>query len=150
MKNEEKILTILEAIQEQIAEMHEQIDSIQAEQTQMRGQISIMQGDVINAKSEISDMHGSLIKANSEIKRVSGTAAVTHRAINAMQEEITGVRHSVAVIEVEHGQKLGALFDNMVMTGDFLSEFRQLRETVDKLDFGKEVLELLEKVGYTV
>jgi chromosome segregation ATPase len=139
---EEKVLSML-------AEMHEQIDNIQSDQKQMRGQMSILQGDVIKMQSEMSSMYGDVIKSRENIKSMSGTLAVTHKTINTMQEEITDVRHSVATIEVEHGQKLGALFDSAVVSTEILEKVEHLQKTVDKLKFGEEVIKITEKIGYT-
>jgi len=142
MNFEEKVLSMLEGIQGQI-------DSVQSEQKQMRGQMSIMQGDVINMQSEMSSMYGDVSKTKDDMKSLRGALVIADKKIDAIQEEITDVRHSVAVIENDHGKKLGALCDNISLAHDLLGEVRELRETVDKLDFGREVLELLERVGYS-
>ncbi|MCL1788759.1 MAG: hypothetical protein FWG33_00190 [Oscillospiraceae bacterium] len=80
MKNEEKILSILESMQNEMTDMRKQMKS-------MDGRMDSMD-----------------------------------RRMDSMQSEMTDMHESISVIEVEHGKKLGALFDAIPYMKEFLKK----------------------------
>jgi septation ring formation regulator EzrA len=115
MKNEERILSILE--------------SMQGQMSTMQGQMSTMQGQMSTMQGQISDLQTGQKEIGSELKEI--------------RSELADVRQSVAVIEHDHGKKIGALYDHMSLSRNLVKEFDELKETVGKLKFGSDVIRLV-------
>jgi hypothetical protein len=90
-------------------------------------------------QGQISDIHGRVTNIESEQKVMQGQ-------ISDLQEQTTNIHNSVVFIEVEHGKKIGALCDALVITEETSQKIDKLQNTVDKLKFGDEVIKLVNIV----
>ena len=115
MKNEERILSILEGMQKEMTGMRGDI-------TEMRGDNIEMRGDIAGLKKEMAGVQEGMKKMNTRM---------------------TDMHNSICKIEIEHGEKLGLLSDSLPMTKIVLQKVDKLQDTVDKLKFGDDVIKLV-------
>lgn len=97
---------IIPCIQQDIMKLQEDIKQLQ----ETVSVIPSMQEDIKQLKEAIPSMQ-------KDIKQLQETVSI----IPSMQEDIRNISKSVAVIEVEHGEKLSLLFDIFDMHADKLT-----------------------------
>ena len=102
------------------AELAQETDSLRAAMA--------TKADIANMATK-DDLAGMATKADiAAIRAELANETASLRANMATKADISELRQAVARIEVEHGQKIGALFDAFELRGD---EIRQLREHMD-------------------
>ena len=98
--------------------------------------LETMQTDVSSLKTDVSslktDMSALKIKVDEIDVKVDDVRAETDRLHN-----------SLAVIERDHGLKLNLLYE---LVPDKLKEVDEIKQTVEKLEFGKEVIRFLSYI----
>lgn len=100
MENTEKSEILLA-----IKELSNKMDDMQKDVDEIKGVIPEMQENIEQLKIVIPEMQENVIQLQKEMKNI------TQIIIPEMQVEIRKISKSVAVIEVEHGEKLDLLFD---------------------------------------
>ena len=98
---------ILLKIYEEQKKMQVQIKDMQWQMEDMQEKISV----IPDMQEQINGMQGQMEDMQEKIS-----------VIPAMQEDIRNISRTVAKIEVEHGQKLDALFDAFTMHSEKLTE----------------------------
>ncbi|MCL1866735.1 MAG: hypothetical protein FWF82_04930, partial [Oscillospiraceae bacterium] len=63
-----------------------------------------------------------------------------------MSIRVNEIHENVAKLEIVHGGKIGALYDSLVGLKESTQDVVELRETVNSLKFGNEVIELVRIV----
>lgn len=100
MENTEKSEILLA-----IKELSNKIDDMQKDVDEIKGVIPEMQENIEQLTIVVSELQENVIQLQKEMKNI------TQIIIPEMQVEIRKISKSVAVIEVEHGEKLDLLFD---------------------------------------
>ncbi len=137
MNNEEKILSILEAMQGSITTMQGSIMTMRGNITTMQGNITTMQGDITTMQGDITTMQGDITKINNRLDMLESEQSEIAAAVKRIDR-------SVLLIENEHGRKIGALFDGYQASLDrdkaIEPRVTKLERTTDRL--GLEMLAL--------
>ena len=133
--NQDLLLKIYEELKEtkekvqDIPEMKKQLEKIPKIKKQLE-EIPKMQGEILEIKKilkEIPKMQGEIL----EIKKIL-------KEIPEMKQELRKISGSVARIEVEHGEKLVALFDAFKMNTEKIQEqdgrITKCEKTLEKHD----------------
>lgn len=100
MENTEKSEILLA-----IKELSNKMDDMQKDVDEIKGVIPEMQENIEQLTIVVSELQENVIQLQKEMKNI------TQIIISEMQVEIRKISKSVAVIEVEHGEKLDLLFD---------------------------------------
>ncbi len=100
MENTEKSEILLA-----IKELSNKMDDMQKDVDEIKGVIPEMQENIEQLTIVVSELQENVIQLQKEMKNI------TQIIIPEMQVEIRKISKSVAVIEVEHGEKLDLLFD---------------------------------------
>lgn len=100
MENTEKSEILLA-----IKELSNKMDNMQKDVDEIKEVIPEMQENIEQLKIVVSELQENVIQLQKEMKNI------TQIIIPEMQVEIRKISKSVAVIEVEHGEKLDLLFD---------------------------------------
>ena len=100
MENTEKSEILLA-----IKELSNKMDDMQKDVYEIKGVIPEMQENIEQLTIVVSELQENVIQLQKEMKNI------TQIIIPEMQVEIRKISKSVAVIEVEHGEKLDLLFD---------------------------------------
>ena len=100
MENTEKSEILLA-----IKELSNKMDNMQKDLDEIKEVIPEMQENIEQLKIVVSELQENVIQLQKEMKNI------TQIIIPEMQVEIRKISKSVAVIEVEHGEKLDLLFD---------------------------------------
>ena len=100
MENTEKSEILLA-----IKELSNKMDDMQKDVDEIKGVIPEMQENIEQLTIVVSELQENVIQLQKEMKNI------TQIIIPEMQVEIIKISKSVAVIEVEHGEKLDLLFD---------------------------------------
>ena len=95
----------MDNMQKDVDEIKEVIPEMQEDIKQLKIVIPEMQEDIKQLKIVVSELQDNVIQLQKEMKNI------TQIIIPEMQVEIRKISKSVAVIEVEHGEKLDLLFD---------------------------------------
>ena len=93
---ENKMDTRLSKIEKEVAQIPE-----------MKSDISTMKSDILKMKDDISGLKREV----SQISEMKKNMAKMQKEIVEIKHDVRKISQSVAVIEVEHGDKLKALFD---------------------------------------
>ena len=88
-----------------IKELSNKMDDMQKDVDEIKGVIPEMQENIEQLTIVVSELQENVIQLQKEMKNI------TQIIIPEMQVEIRKISKSVAVIEVEHGEKLDLLFD---------------------------------------
>ena len=84
-----------------------------------------MKRDLNDTSTEILSAVGDVIR--NEMKEVKDR-------LTNVENDITNIRHSIAVIEIEHGEKLDALYDGWLANTEKLERQSELEARVEKLE----------------
>jgi len=119
----------IDAVMNYLAELTQEIKSIKAVMATKEDLAAMAtKADIANMATK-DDLAGMATKADiAAIRAELANETASLRANMATKADISELRQAVARIEVEHGQKIGALFDAFELRGD---EIRQLREHMD-------------------
>jgi chromosome segregation ATPase len=98
--------------------------------------LETMQTDVSSLKTDVSSLKNDVSSLKNKVDNIETN-------IEQMQKDLTGVRNTVAVIEVEHGRKLNLLYETMP---EKIKKVDELQHTVEKLKFGNEVIRFLSYI----
>lgn len=140
MDNEEKILTILEKMNEKVDSNEDKILSIlseiQTEQKQTNHRlVKLEQGQ---AKLE-QDMNGKI----SEL--LSAIGDVIRNEMKEVNESLSNVENSVVIIENEHGRILGELRDGYLLQQEKQVKYAQLEKRVETLEIDMSAVRMTLK-----
>jgi len=119
MDNEEKILSMLEKMNERFDSLEQQtnqrFDKLEQGQAQTNQRLDKLEQDM---KRDLNDTSTEILSAVEAVIRY----------------ELKGVKHSIAVIEVEHGKKLDALYDGFLMVQEKQEKYANLETRVENLE----------------
>jgi len=117
--NDEKVLNYLIGMEGRINSRFEkletQFDGMQKEITVMQKDITGIKKEQAGMKKEITGMKKEQVKTNQRLNKIEKDVAYAIERAERTSE-------SVAVIEVEHGKKIGVLFDNLSLLQDTVNE----------------------------
>ena len=122
---EEKILTLLEGMQTEQQGMKTELVNIKTEQ----------QG----IKTELSGIHTRLESIETEQQGMK-------QQLTSLDKNVEHIHGSVATIEEVHGQKIGALYDSIVISKELTRDFNELKGAVERIKFGDEVIRFVNAV----
>ncbi|MCL2603270.1 MAG: hypothetical protein FWD90_02190 [Defluviitaleaceae bacterium] len=100
MSNEEKILSMLTYLTTKVEGMEIGLTEVKTDLTEVKTDLTGVKTDLTEFKTDVNTR------------------------FDKMETEFTTLRHIVAKIEIEHGQKLSALFDGYAMQREITVEMR--------------------------
>jgi chromosome segregation ATPase len=143
VNNEEKIISLLESMHSKMGQMQEQLTHVQGQLTQIDGRLTHVEGQLIQIDGRLTHVEGQLTQIDGRLTHVEGQLIQIDGRLTHVEEQLIHVRESVIIIEIEHGRKLGALLDSTVLTKETLQKVDKLQQMVDNLEFGDEVISLV-------
>ena len=125
----EKIIAALECLEQGQADQSMRIEQVQSDlsmrieqvQSDLSMRVEQVQADLSGVKIELSEVKTDL----------SGFKEEANERFDSLQADIRKVSQSVAVIEVEHGNKLRAIYEGIKT---ILIDYERLEVHEDKLD----------------
>ena len=130
MSNEEKIVEMLVQIRDDISELKEGQARLEQEQADLKqGQANLEQGQANLKQGQANLEQGQANLEQGQANLEQGQADLKQGQV-ALVAEVTRIRQSVAVIEIEHGQYLRALGDGFAL---MLDKLEPLPDAVEAL-----------------
>ena len=111
---------ILQAISNLGINLNKRIDNIE----KVVGRIPEMQKDIDDMK-ELVGRIPEMQKDIDDMKELVGNIPEMQKDINSMKEDIRSLQKSVAVIEVEHSEKIKILFDAVLVNSEKIDMLNQ-------------------------
>lgn len=131
MSNEERILSMLEAIQAEQQKTNERLGNLEDGQARLEdGQakletdMSILKDDVSILKEDVSILKEDVSILKEDVFILKEDVSILQEEMSTLKEDVIFVRNTVTRMEQVHGQKLGALFDG----------YMQLTQRADRTD----------------
>ena len=118
--NLNKRIDKIEKIVGRIPEMQKDIDDMK----ELVGNIPQMQKDIDDMKELVGNIP-EMQKDIDDMKELVGNIPQMQKDIDNMKEDIRNLQKSVAVIEVEHGEKIRILFDAVLVNSEKIDMLNQ-------------------------
>ena len=118
--NLNKRIDNIEKIVGRIPEMQKDIDDMK----ELVGNIPQMQKDIDDMKELVGNIP-EMQKDIDDMKELVGNIPQMQKDIDNMKEDIRNLQKSVAVIEVEHGEKIKILFDAVLVNSEKIDMLNQ-------------------------
>ena len=128
--NIEKVVGRIPEMQKDIDDMKELVGNIPEMQKdiddmkELVGNIPEMQKDIDDMKKLVGNIP-EMQKDIDDMKELVGNIPEMQKDINSMKEGIRNLQKSVAVIEVEHGEKIKILFDAVLVNSEKIDMLNQ-------------------------
>ncbi|MCL2386883.1 MAG: hypothetical protein FWC89_04945 [Defluviitaleaceae bacterium] len=119
MNFEEKVLSTLDLLVSEVGEVKTRLTGVETEVAEVKIRLAKVETEVTELKDRVEDLDESVTELKDRVEDLSET---------------------VAVIEVEHGQKLGALFDGYKLVSEGLQRLPEFGETIEKVSMIENVV----------
>ena len=123
----EQLVQLTESVQE-IAHGQKRLDdkvsSLDEKVGRLDDKVSSLDEKVGRLDDKVSQVEGNVSSLGKRLDRVDDNLSSLGKRLDQVDEKVTRVEETVARIENEHGEKIGALFDAFHLRGDQISELK--------------------------
>ena len=109
--NEDKILEYLASIQQSIAGIQEDVAELKEDVAELKEDVAELKEDVAVLQEGVADLNERVVRLEDDSQFIKGV---------------------VAKIEVEHGRKLGAFYDGLLMNREIVNTYDDRLRKVEK------------------
>ncbi|MCI9458070.1 MAG: hypothetical protein HFE44_14060 [Oscillospiraceae bacterium] len=116
--NEDKILEYLASIQQSIAGIQEDVAELKEDVAELKEDVAELKEDVAELKEDVAVLKEGVADLNERVVR--------------LEDDSQFIKGVVAKIEVEHGRKLGAFYDGLLMNREIVNTYDDRLRKVEK------------------
>ena len=107
-------------------------------------------GDVIknemkDVKDRISGVENRIAGVENKLSDVEDRISGVENKLSDVEGRLSNVEHSVTIIEVEHGHKIGALYDGYLLQQEKFKKYVNLDERVENLEIDMSAVRMTLK-----
>ena len=132
--NQEEMLT---QIMNAVSTLQESMTTMQGSMTTMQESVSTLQEDLSSFKEDVKE---EFTAVKGDLTAVKGDLTAVKQEVSTVKGDTQRTREIVTRMEIEHGQKLGALFDANSMNYDKIKE--EITPILEKHDDDIEKLKI--------